>query len=181
MPTVSRARRTVLSSTLLLAGMCLSDATGQMASSEHTLTFEEGAPAPTAAIEDVVWLIGRWEGEGLGGAILEQWMRTDATTMTAMFAAVGEDGVTFYELVTLTEEAGTLIMRLKHFNADLTGWEEKDDTEVFPLVKLEGQTAYFDGLTYELDSSGRLNVHVVVGGADGTRSELGLTLRRVAH
>ena len=45
------------------------------------------------------------------------------------------------------EEEGTLVLRLKHFNADLTGWEEKDGMLIFRLVAAEPCAAYFHALT----------------------------------
>ena len=43
--------------------------------------------------------------------------------------------------------ARDMVLRLKHFNADLTGWEEKDDMVTFRLLGLEPCAAYFHGLT----------------------------------
>lgn len=32
------------------------------------------APSPAAKVEDVAWLQGYWEGEGMGGRIEDMWM-----------------------------------------------------------------------------------------------------------
>ena len=47
----------------------------------------------------------------------------------------------------LAEENGSLALKLKHFNADLTGWEAKDDMLTFRLVAIEPCAAYFNALT----------------------------------
>ena len=44
---------------------------------------------------------------------------------------------------------GSIEIRLKHFGRDLTPWEEKEEWTRFRLIKVEGQTAYFDKLTYQ--------------------------------
>jgi hypothetical protein len=59
-----------------------------------------------------------------------------------------EGGLRFYEFYSIQENAGSLVLKVKHFNPDLTGWEEKNDTVDFQLVAIEGTTAYFDGLTF---------------------------------
>lgn len=41
-----------------------------------------------------------------------------------------------------------MVIKLKHFSRDLSPWEEKEEWTTFKLVKIEGQTAYFNGLTY---------------------------------
>jgi hypothetical protein len=54
----------------------------------------------------------------------------------------------FTEHMVIAQEGGSLVLKLKHFNPDLTGWEEKDEMETFPLVALDPCHAQFDGLTY---------------------------------
>jgi hypothetical protein len=48
----------------------------------------------------------------------------------------------------LIEQGESLSIKLKHFNRDLSPWEEKDKWVEFKLIKIEGQTAWFSGLTY---------------------------------
>ena len=64
------------------------------------------------------------------------------------------------------------MLRLKHFHANLKGWEEKDETIDFPLVKLDGQTAYFDGMTFEKVSDTELNIYVLIEDKDGEKREM---------
>jgi hypothetical protein len=40
-------------------------------------------------------------------------------------------------------------LKIKHFNRDLSTWEEKDKWTIFPFIKLENETAYFKGITFE--------------------------------
>jgi hypothetical protein len=53
--------------------------------------------------------------------------------------------------MTIVAEGGSISYRLKHFNADLTGWEEKNEVQSFGLVAREGDTWFFDGLTIRRD------------------------------
>ena len=90
----------------------------------------------------------------------------------ATFRLIVDNKVSFYEIETITEENGTLILRLKHFHSDLKGWEEKDETIDFPLVKLEADRAYFEGLTFEKISDNEMNVYVMIGNGDGKAEEV---------
>ena len=68
--------------------------------------------------------------------------------MMGVFRLVQGGKAGFYELMTFKEESGSLVFRLKHFNADLTGWEEKGETVDFQLVAIEEYVAFFDGITF---------------------------------
>jgi len=108
-----------------------------------------GAEPPSATIGEVAFLSGHWIGEGLGACSEEVMAPSAGGQIMGMFRQMKpEGGVRFYEFYTIAEENGSLILRIKHFNPDLTGWEEKGDSVEFPLVGIEGTTAYFDGLTF---------------------------------
>ena len=77
------------------------------------------------------------------------------------------------------EIGGSLEYRLKHFNADLTGWEEKAEVRSFPLVAREGDAWYFDGLTVRRDGADGLIGAVNARFKDGTQKEFVLRYKRV--
>ena len=136
------------------------------AQAQNTLSLKTGQESPKATIEDVAWIAGHWRGEAMGGLTEEIWSPPLGGAMMASFKLVVDNEVNFYELETISEEDGSLLLRIKHFDAALTGWEEKDETVDFPLVKLLEKTAYFDGLTFELVSEDELNVYVVFKDGD---------------
>ena len=110
---------------------------------------EEGFESPPASLAQMNWLVGQWVGTGIGGApAMESWLPPTGPVMVGTFAQETAEGeVMFTEHLYLMEEEGTLVLRLKHFNADLTGWEEKDDMLTFRLVAVEECAAYFHALT----------------------------------
>lgn len=128
----------------VLAAFTLTSATAH-----ETKVPDKGAPPVEATIDQMDWLIGQWSGTGIGGAPAhESWLPPVGGTMVGTFIQEGgESGIRFTEHIYLMEEEGTLIMRLKHFNADLTSWEEKNDTTDFKLVSVEPCAAYFNALT----------------------------------
>jgi hypothetical protein len=116
---------------------------------QETKLAEDGAVPPPATLDQVDWLVGQWRGEGIGGApAMENWLPPTGDTMVGSFVQETAEGrVRFSEHMHLIEEEGSLVLRLKHFNADLTGWEEKDAMLTFRLVAIEPCAAYFNALT----------------------------------
>ena len=65
------------------------------------------------------------------------------------------------------EKAGqSLAIRLKHFGPDLRGWEPKEKTVDFNLVRTEPGALYLDGVTYRRTPEG-LESWVLIGVGDG--------------
>lgn len=77
----------------------------------------------------------------------------------------------FYELLLITEENGSLAIKLKHFHADLRGWEERDASVRFPLVAKRDSRIYFDGMTFERIGADRVKVYLAVEHKDGKMRE----------
>ncbi|WP_047246608.1 DUF6265 family protein [Maribacter thermophilus] len=140
--------------------------------SQHTLSFKEGSDSPKATIDQVAWMTGHWKGEAFGGITEEIWSPPLGGSMMFSFKHVADGKVTFYELGHIKETENTLLLQLKHFNGDLTGWEEKENTVDFKLVKLEDNKIYFDGFTMERISEKEVNIYVVIGHKDGTEEEV---------
>jgi hypothetical protein len=126
----------------------------------HTLELSEAQSSPVASISDVHWIQGHWTGEALGGQAEEIWSPPLGESMMGSFKLVQDGKVKFYEIITISEIEQTLIMRLKHFDPQLKGWEEKDETVDFKLVKLSPGKVFFDGLTFERISENEMNVYV---------------------
>lgn len=128
---------------------------------KNTLTFNDTIGSPKANLSVVKWIEGHWKGEALGGVIEEVWTPAIGGSMMCAFKLIVDNKVKFYELVTITEENESLILRLKHFHPDLKGWEEKDKTFDFKLVKVTENKVYFNGFTFEKVSDQEINVYVV--------------------
>jgi hypothetical protein len=109
------------------------------------------ASAPKASLEDFRWLVGHWTGTGLGGTSEELWSAAAGGAMLGSFRQLQDGKVVFYELLTLLERDGTVVLRLKHFNPDLTGWEEKGQVLEFPLLEVTPTKAVFNAMTFTHD------------------------------
>ena len=116
-------------------------------STPNTFHLPDGAPRPAAKDTDFSWLAGTWAGEGLGGQVDEVWSAPAGGAMVGHFRLMKDGKPVFYEILTLLEVDGSLEMRLKHFNPDMTGWEEKAGFVTFKLARLDSGTAYFGPFT----------------------------------
>ena len=129
-------------------------------------------------MEDVSWVTGHWKGEAFGGIAEEIWSPPLGDSMMFVFKLVTEGKVQFYEVGHIQQRDETLILQLKHFHGSLKGWEEKDETVDFKLVKLEGDKIYFDDFTIERISENEINMYVVVGDEDGSSKEVKFNYKR---
>jgi hypothetical protein len=138
---------------------------------EHTLKLASGRKSPPATMSDVAWLAGHWSGPALGGEAEEIWSPPKAGSMMGMYRLVRDGKVVFYELLTLVHEGGTLVLRLKHFNPDLTGWEDKQTTVDFRLVGLGDGVVQFEGMSFHREGDGKLTVYLAIEAREGTLHE----------
>ena len=136
---------------VLVAGLALlfaATAMAQSAKTEHTLKLDDAEKRVPATLEDVEWMAGSWSGEAFGGTFEEVWNPASLGTMVGLFKFMGDEQVNFYELLLLAEEEGSLVLKVKHFNADFTAWEDKEDYVNFRLVRIEPDAAHFSGLSF---------------------------------
>jgi hypothetical protein len=143
----------------------------QVKNTENTLKLAEGQSGEKATIADIEWLAGNWIGSGLGGVSEEIWSKPQGGIMMGNYRLIKDGKPIFYEMCWLLENEGTLILRLKHFHADLVGWEEKDKTVDFKFVKKEGKRVYFAGLTFENANDKEMNVFLALRSKDGSVRE----------
>jgi hypothetical protein len=145
--------------------------------SPNTIRLKADAPRPAATLDAVAWLAGgTWRGDGLGGTTEESWSTPAAGAMMGMFrslkpAGPGAHAVSFYEFLTFVEQNGSLVLKLKHFNADLTGWEEKDGFVTFRLARVTPEAIYFDGLTFRREGRDKMTIFLALRDRSGAVRE----------
>lgn len=139
---------------------------------QNTVSFTEGAISPKATLADVSWIVGHWRGEAFGGITEEIWSPPLGDSMMFVFKLVVDDKVQFYEVGGIRQVDKTLLLQLKHFNGDFKGWEEKNETIDFKLVKLEEDRIYFDDFTFEKIGDNEINIYVVISDKDGSNEEV---------
>lgn len=168
--------RILASLALCLAIFAIPGAAAHAAETRRTIP---GAAQPAARIADLAWLEGSWRGDGITGPAEEVYSAPSGGQIVGHFRQLNADGtVWFYEIMAIAPMGDSLVYRLKHFNADLSGWEEKAEVRAFPLIAVEKDAWYFDGLTIRRDGPDGMVGAVRIDNKDGTSREVVLRYRR---
>jgi len=96
-----------------------------------------------AHLEDLAWLEGTWRGRINGDYVEEIWAMPTASAMMGMFRWAAAGKLRFYEFMVIAESGGSIVMKIKHFSPDLSGWEEKNESIEFFLSELHNRQAVF--------------------------------------
>ena len=149
-------------------------------SAQEQASAEPSKPkAAAVTLKDVAWIAGQWQGEAMGGKFEETWNPPFAGSLMGMFKFAKNGKVEFYELLTIIEKDGTLLLRLKHFDKHLVGWEEKDKSVEFPFVRLEKNQVVFDGLRFKKIDKSTMEIFVKIKQGTGPAKELRFPCKRV--
>ena len=111
-------------------------------------------------LENIAWISGNWKGEAFGGQVEENWSKPSGGSMMATFKLINEGKVSFYEIEIIRELENTLVLQLKHFDSELKGWETKEETIDFPLIKVTTDRVVFQGMSFEKVNENEMNVYV---------------------
>ena len=86
---------------------------------------------------------------------------------------------TFNELLVLREEQGSLIVRLKHFDPDMTGWEDKAQVVTMPFLGTRDGLVHFDRMSFQVTGPDTLTCYLAESAKDGTVREVEFHYTRV--
>jgi hypothetical protein len=140
---------------------------------EHTFQLSEGEARPQATLEDAAWLAGSWTGTAFGKSFEEVWNPPSAGSMVGLFKLKDGEQTSFYEIMLITVEDDSLSLKVKHFSADFTAWEEKPDFVNFHLIKKEENALHFKGLSFYRRDDNHIDGYIVMKNAEGvTEHEL---------
>lgn len=130
-----------------------------------------------ASIEDAAWLTGRWVGEGFGGEMEEVWSPPVGGQMVGHFRHWRDGQPQFYEIMLLDVVDGGVRLRVKHFDPDFTGWEERGEWHTFEPVLASGDRLLFDGLDIQREGADRIVMSIRIRRGDVVDEEI-LRFRR---
>jgi hypothetical protein len=98
-------------------------------------------------LSSMSWMVGYWKGEAFGGTTEEVWMPAVDGHMVGTFRLWSEGKLVFSEFMNLIQTGDTFSLNVKHFNPDLSSWEEKEKWTTFRLVEVGENAVWFSGLT----------------------------------
>jgi hypothetical protein len=112
-----------------------------------------GQQARNASLNSLTFLSGRWVSEEPTEVQEESWSPVIGNSMIGSFRIVQGGTPVFYEFWAVEVTENRPVLKLKHFNADLAGWEEKDSSTKMPLVSSSDGDAVF------ADANGSVSLH----------------------
>lgn len=130
-------------------------------------------------VEDLSFMTGRWHG-GSGEISYEEiWSGAEGGTMMCVFRFLKSGRPLFYEICVIEASPDGPVLRIRHFDPGLIGWEERTVVNVFPLKEFGKDRAVFEEagaakrLTYSRTADGGYSVVLEKKAAGGTvdRSE----------
>lgn len=109
------------------------------------LLAAQSAKSPAEVkLEDLSFICGHNRGELNGAIIDEHWSEVGGDTMIGMFREIKNGKAQMYEFLTIEQTATGLVLRLRHFDPGLVGWEEKAQANSYPLVSWKPNEAVFE-------------------------------------
>lgn len=128
--------------------------------------------------EKLSWWNGHWVGTGLGGDCEMTWDPPAGGTITGLFKFMKEGKPVFYEFILLSNDENGTSLKLKHFNPDLSGWEEKEDFIAFEFVSADETSISFEGLSYHKISDCEMEARLKIKSKEGSIREETFSYRK---
>ncbi len=119
--------------------------------------ISHGQQGRNTALKPLAFLSGRWISEKPAEVQEENWSPVSGDSVIGSFRIVQDGKPIFYEFWVVEVDENRPVLKLKHFNADLAGWEEKNVSTKMPLIS----SAENDVVFAEADGSVSLHYHRV--------------------
>jgi len=134
------------------------------------------------SVSTLSFLAGRWVAQGADEQQEEIWSPPVGANVVGSFRVVQSGRAVFFEFWSVEERDGKAVMLLKHYNAPLKGWEEKDAATELPLVKSGPFMAEFsDGkVTLHYERHGEYLTATVTHTRDGKVETESFRLKKAA-
>ncbi len=121
-------------------------------------------------VSELDWLSGYWLGTGLGGECEEVWLPQKEGQMMGTFRFWNDGKLQFTEFFQLVQVGDSFTLKLKHYGADLSPWEENEEWVDFKLIEMDKNKVWLDGLTMERNEN-KMSVWVLMRSKNGDRIE----------
>jgi Domain of unknown function (DUF6265) len=103
------------------------------------------------SVASLSFLAGRWTASGPDGLQEENWSPPLGGNVMGSFRILKSGHAVFFEFWSIEEQNGKIVMLVKHYDAGLKGWEEKDKATELQLTKTGPHTAELSGSNVTLN------------------------------
>lgn len=127
------------------------------------------------------WMQGSWTAAVEGDYLDEFWSPPHDDSMIGMFRWSKKGTLWMCEMLSIVAEGDNIVLRVKHFDRSLVGWEEKDKAITMPLVRQSADESIFETsekpdakaqtvrLTYRKTGANTMDVSLEVSGEGQNR------------
>jgi len=133
---------------------------------------DDEKPTTLATIDNFSIIVGHWVGEGFGGVCEEAWRAPSADVMIGSFKLIHGGKLTMFEMQMISEDSLGWALGVKHFNPDMSGWEEKAEYQRFDFVSASETELVFQGLTYKRVGADSLIITVGTKTSEGSSESI---------
>jgi len=113
--------------------------------------------------DKISWITGDWIGDGFGGVSYETWTEPIAGIILCTYRHVSEGTNNFFELIPVSEDdKGSLVMKLRHFNPNMTAWEDKEGQLVWEMTEITDTSVTFGPCTYKLIEKDKMEISLIM-------------------
>jgi hypothetical protein len=116
-----------------------------------------GQPTHDPVLQPLGFLSGRWVSESRTEMQEESWSPVKGDSMVGSFRIVQKGRPVFYEFWVVEVDDNRPVLKLKHFDNGLLGWEEKNAATKLPVTS----TAENDAVFAQADGGVSLHYHLV--------------------
>jgi len=140
-----------------------------------SLTSAGGSDSAKDKLTTISWIQGSWKATVDGDHLDEFWSPPHADSMIGMFRWAKKDGLWMTEMLSIVTEGDNIVLRIKHFDRAMVGWEGKDKPLTLPLVSQSDDESVFESpdkaerLTYQKSGSDTMDILLEVKGKEKDR------------
>lgn len=103
----------------------------------------QSQPRHGSSLKSLSFLSGRWVSETPSQVQEELWTLVKGDSITGSFRILNQGRPVFYEFWAVELSGSAPVLKLKHFNAGLVGWEDKASSTEMPLIAVADNDAVF--------------------------------------
>jgi len=123
----------------------------------------ENSSEDTPSWDNIAWMTGDWIGDGFGGVSYENWSKPINDIMTGTYRHTSEGNNNFFEFIIISKNKDNKFeMKLRHFNPDMTAWEDKEGHLIWPLKSQSKNKVTFGPCTYELVAPDKMKITLIM-------------------
>ncbi len=136
------------------------------------------AAGPPAKITDLAWMTGTWSAPVGANTLEETWISPGGGAIAAMVRMSGAKGVSMWEVITIEEKDGSLVMSVQQWNS---GFEERTPVaQKLELAEIGDKRVRFKAVTegsmtslgYSRGADGTFNIEMTVPGGNVVKAQL---------